>query len=69
LQNVICLPLDVEKPETSKAAVVEAIKKFGSIDAVVNNAGFSLIGPFETTPLPDIQHQVRRGGIFRGAEP
>jgi len=57
LPNVICLGLDVERPETIKAALAETIRKFGTIDAVVNNAGFSLLGPFETTPVADIQRQ------------
>jgi short-subunit dehydrogenase len=57
LANVKCFPLDVRNPDSVGKAVREAADAFGSIDAVVNNAGFSLIGPFETTHVDDIARQ------------
>ena len=57
LTNIKCFALDVTKPETIKSAVAQAIKAFAKIDVVLNNAGYSLIGPFETTSLADIKRQ------------
>jgi len=56
-ENCICPALDVTDPKSIRNAVSETLKKFGRIDAVVNNAGFSLIGPFETTDVKDIQRE------------
>ncbi len=57
LSGVQCFALDVTRPQTIKTAFAEAIKAFGRIDVVLNNAGFSLIGPFETTPAVEIERQ------------
>ena len=39
--NVLCLSVDVTKPETIKKAVYQGIEKFSKIDVLVNNAGVS----------------------------
>ena len=57
LPNVKCIALDVQDPDAVNKAINEAIGAFGSINVIVNNAGFSLIGPFETTPANDIKRQ------------
>ena len=46
--NILVLPLDVTKPETIDSAVKTAIDRFGSIDVLVNNAGFYTIGALES---------------------
>jgi NAD(P)-dependent dehydrogenase (short-subunit alcohol dehydrogenase family) len=48
--------LDVTEPESIRAAIAETLEHFGRIDAVVNNAGYGLIGPFEAAS----DEQVRR---------
>jgi NADP-dependent 3-hydroxy acid dehydrogenase YdfG len=57
LPNVLCLPLDVTKADTIQTAIDLAIAKFGTIDAVINNAGYALIGAFEACDMNDIRGQ------------
>jgi NAD(P)-dependent dehydrogenase (short-subunit alcohol dehydrogenase family) len=57
LPNVLCLPVDVTQVETIRTAVKGAIEQFGSIDVVVNNAGYALIGAFEACEMADIERQ------------
>ncbi|NJR31953.1 MAG: SDR family oxidoreductase [Chamaesiphon sp. CSU_1_12] len=57
LPNVLCLPLDVTQVETIHAAIDRAIAQFGTIDVVINNAGYALIGAFEACEMADIRTQ------------
>ncbi|AFY91961.1 SDR family oxidoreductase [Chamaesiphon minutus] len=57
LPNVLCLPLDVTQSETIHAAIDRAISQFGTIDVVINNAGYALIGAFEACEMADIRAQ------------
>jgi NAD(P)-dependent dehydrogenase (short-subunit alcohol dehydrogenase family) len=51
--KVLPLVLDV----TDEASVAEAIGKAGAIDALVNNAGVSVMGPVEGVPLSEWRRQ------------
>jgi short-subunit dehydrogenase len=57
LANVTCLPLDVTQTETIQTAIDGAIAQFGTIDALVNNAGYGLIGVFEACSPEEIERQ------------
>lgn len=57
LAHVICPALDVQEPASIQAAVQETLSAFGRIDAVVNNAGYGLIGAFETFSPEQIERQ------------
>ena len=49
--------LDVTNEEQAKSAVDEAVRKFGRIDVLVNNAGYSLLGNFEELTTPEFEQQ------------
>lgn len=57
LPNVTCLQLDVTDPNSIQTAVATALQQFSTIDVLVNNAGYALIGPFEACTPEEIERQ------------
>jgi NAD(P)-dependent dehydrogenase (short-subunit alcohol dehydrogenase family) len=59
------IALDVTDEDSMSNAVQQAISRFGSIDVLVNNAGYGLTGPIEalTTPLLDKQMRTNVLGL------
>jgi NAD(P)-dependent dehydrogenase (short-subunit alcohol dehydrogenase family) len=55
--NLEVLQLDVSEEAQAKAALDQAVKKFGRVDVVVNNAGYSLLGNFEELSNQDFERQ------------
>lgn len=55
--DVECFRLDVTDVESIKTAIAATLEKFGRIDAVVNNAGYGLLGAFETATEEQIERQ------------
>jgi NAD(P)-dependent dehydrogenase (short-subunit alcohol dehydrogenase family) len=47
--RVLGVRLDVTRPEAIRAALAAARDRFGDIDVLVNNAGYSLVGALEET--------------------
>ncbi len=50
--------LDVTSETQAGFAVAEAVRVFGRLDVLVNNAGFGHIQPFEYTPSDDFRAQI-----------
>lgn len=49
--------LDVTDPDSIRRVIGESIERFGGIDAVVNNAGYGLVGPFEASTSDQVERQ------------
>ena len=66
LQNIVdieCIRLDVTDPDSVREGIETALDKFGRIDAVVNNAGFAVVGPFEAASDEQIE-QIFQTNVF-----
>jgi NAD(P)-dependent dehydrogenase (short-subunit alcohol dehydrogenase family) len=57
MDNVSLVQLDVRNPQDISRTIENAIARFGKIDVLINNAGFSLSGPFEGLQREKIQEQ------------
>src|SRR5215204_2353546 len=51
--------LDVTDTDSIKQAIADVLEKFGRIDAVVNNAGYGLVGAFEAATSEQIERQYQ----------
>lgn len=54
-ERVLPLSLDVDKSGDAQRALDAAVKRFGGVDVVINNAGFGIVGAVEETP----EHELR----------
>jgi NAD(P)-dependent dehydrogenase (short-subunit alcohol dehydrogenase family) len=50
-------PLDVTQPAQMRGAVAATVDRFGSIDVLVNNAGYGQLGVFEQTSPEEVRAQ------------
>jgi NADP-dependent 3-hydroxy acid dehydrogenase YdfG len=66
LNNVFVSKLDVLDLDTIKSAIEKGIERFGKIDVVLNNAGYGLMGTFESAKRESIIRQfgVNVQGLF-----
>jgi NAD(P)-dependent dehydrogenase (short-subunit alcohol dehydrogenase family) len=56
-EHIAFVQLDVANEFQAKEAAEAAVKQFGRIDVVVNNAGYSLLGNFEEMTTQEIERQ------------
>ena len=54
-ERLLALPLDVTDEAQAKVAVAAAVEAFGSIDVLLNNAGFGLLGAVEEASAADVE--------------
>ena len=59
IADIECIRLDVTDIDSIKSAIAQTLEKFGRIDAVVNNAGYGLVGPFEAATQEQIDKQFQ----------
>lgn len=66
LENVLVTKLDVLDLESIESSLAAGIEKFGKIDVVLNNAGYALMGTFESAKRESIIRQfgVNVQGLF-----
>lgn len=57
--NLVVTALDVTNPAEVQAAVDRGIAEFGTVDALLNNAGGGVFGNFEELDWADIEWQYR----------
>jgi NAD(P)-dependent dehydrogenase (short-subunit alcohol dehydrogenase family) len=62
-ERLLALPLDVTDEAQANAAVTAAVEAFGSIDVLLNNAGFGLLGAVEEASAEDVE-RVFRTNVF-----
>lgn len=53
--RVEVLPLDVVDPASVASCVAEVVRRYGRLDAVVNNAGAGRIGTIETSGIEEVR--------------
>lgn len=57
LPNVKCFALEVTDPKSIRSAIDNTAAAFGDIDVLCNNAGYSVVGPFEAMTQEQIEKQ------------
>ena len=63
LDNVLLVQLDVTNSESIQAAVAQGVEKFGTIDVLLNNAGYGAYGPLEAFSMEGIRRQFNTNVI------
>jgi NAD(P)-dependent dehydrogenase (short-subunit alcohol dehydrogenase family) len=63
--RVLALRLDITQQAQIKPAIDETLRRFGRIDVVVNNAGFSIVGAVEETGDAELRETLET--MFFGA--
>ncbi len=64
--NTLVTRLDVQDLESIDSAIAEGLARFGKIDVVLNNAGYGLMGTFESAKRESVARQfdVNVFGLF-----
>jgi len=57
IENILVTRLDVNDQDSIRYAVSKGVLQFGSVDVLVNSAGYGLMGVFEAVSLEQIKRQ------------
>lgn len=57
-ENIAFAKLDVADDAQARSAVDDTIRRFGKLDVLVNNAGYSILGNFEEITAGELQAQL-----------
>lgn len=70
LPNTICISVDVTDVDALKKAIITAETKFGSVDCLINNAGFAKGGDFTEVDHDDHVKMINVNlqGVINGVE-
>jgi NAD(P)-dependent dehydrogenase (short-subunit alcohol dehydrogenase family) len=56
--RVLAISLDVTVMADAERVVAAAVKRFGRLDVVINNAGYGVVGAFEETSDEELRGQM-----------
>lgn len=56
--RMLAVALDVTDPDDARSVAAAAVDRFGSLDVVVNNAGYAASAAIEDIPLPEFRTQL-----------
>lgn len=70
LPTALAVPTDLRQPADIKNLVDQAIKKYGRIDILINNAGQGMYGPLENIDLDDYKQimELNVYGVLRAMQ-
>ena len=57
-EHVLALKMDVNDHAQIEEAIDKAMKRFGRIDVLINNAGYGIVGAIEETPDSELRAQM-----------
>ncbi|MCA9752202.1 MAG: SDR family oxidoreductase [Gemmatimonadetes bacterium] len=68
--DTIARACDVREPTQLRALVATAVERFGSLDVMINNAGFSVYGPLLDTKEADFDEMLATNvkGVYFGCQ-
>jgi NAD(P)-dependent dehydrogenase (short-subunit alcohol dehydrogenase family) len=62
-ERVLPVALDVNRPEDARRAIGAAVARLGTIDVLINNAGYAIVGALEETPDEEL-HAIMETNFF-----